>query len=91
MEFEWDPAKAAINQRRHGVSFLEAATVFADPFSVTDTDPGHSDDEDRFIIIGTSNRGTLMMVVHTVRGSRLRLISARILTHAERAQYEEGL
>ncbi|MCC7372959.1 MAG: BrnT family toxin [Chloroflexi bacterium] len=91
MEFEWDPEKAALNLRRHRVAFAEAITVFSDPLSVTDSDPDHSDDETRFIVIGTSGRGTLMMVVHTARGSRIRIISARALTRAERVQYERGL
>jgi uncharacterized DUF497 family protein len=88
MEFEWDPRKNAGNRRRHGVSFYEAATVFGDPLSMTFADPDHSAEEDRQIIIGMSDRGTLLMVAHTERGERIRIISARQLTPVERAQYE---
>ena len=90
MEFDWDPRKAASNLRRHNVSFGEAATVFSDPLSTTVPDPDHSHNEDRFITIGLSHRGRLLMVAHIERGGRLRIISARALTHTERTQYEEG-
>jgi uncharacterized DUF497 family protein len=89
MKFEWDPRKAALNLRRHGVSFQEAATVFNDPLGVPFFDPQHSDNEDRFILIGASDRGTLMMVAHTERGGRIRISSARLVTREERVQYEE--
>jgi len=91
MEFDWDPKKATSNLRRHHVSFGEAATVFRDPLSTTVPDPDHSLDEDRSITVGLSHRGRLLMVAHTERGDRVRLISARELTRTERAQYEEGL
>jgi uncharacterized DUF497 family protein len=90
MEFDWDPRKAASNLRRHNVSFGEAATVFSDPLSTTVPDPDHSLNEDRSITIGLSYRGRLLMVAHTERGDRIRIISARELTRTERAQYEEG-
>lgn len=90
MAFEWDPDKAAANLAKHGVSFSDAATAFRDPLSLTAPDPHHSDDESRFIIVGTSERGTLMMVAPTDRGERIRIISARRLTRAEREQYAEG-
>jgi uncharacterized DUF497 family protein len=90
MEFDWDPRKAASNLRRHNVSFGEAATVFSDPLSTTVSDPDHSHNEDRSITIGLSHRGRLLMVAHTERGDRLRIISARALTRKERTQYEEG-
>jgi uncharacterized protein len=90
MEFDWDPNKAASNLRRHNVSFGEAATVFSDPLSTTVPDPDHSLDEDRAITVGLSHRGRLLMVAHTERGDRIRIISARELTRTERAQYEEG-
>ena len=90
MEFDWDPNKAASNLRRHNVSFGEAATIFSDPLSTTVPDPDHSLDEDRFITVGLSHRGRLLMVAHTERGDRIRIISARELTRTERAQYEEG-
>jgi uncharacterized DUF497 family protein len=89
MEFEWDPSKAASNLRRHNVSFGEAATVFGDPLSTTVADPDHSIGEDRYITIGVSHRGRSLMVAHAEHGDRIRIISARELTPAERAQYEE--
>lgn len=89
MEFEWDPNKAQLNLRRHRVSFSEAATVFGDPLSITVPDPDHSLEEDRDITVGISQRGRLIMVAHTERSKRIRLISARQLTRAERRQYEE--
>jgi uncharacterized protein len=90
MEFDWDPNKAASNLRRHNVSFSEAATVFSDPLSMTVPDPDHSLDEDRSITVGLSHRSRLLIVAHTERGDRIRIISARELTRTERAQYEEG-
>jgi uncharacterized DUF497 family protein len=89
MEFTWDPNKAESNVRRHGVSFHEAATVFGDPLSTTVPDPDHSIEEERYIIIGTSHRGRLLMVAHVEQGNRIRIISARELTRRERRQYEE--
>ena len=89
MDFEWDPRKAEINLHKHGVSFTEAGTVFGDNLAITVPDPDHSDDEERFITIGWSNRRRLLMVSHTDRGDRIRIISARELTNAERKEYEE--
>jgi len=89
MEFIWDPNKAESNVRRHGVSFHEAATVFGDPLSTTVPDPDHSIEEERYIIIGTSHRGRLLIVAHAEQGNRIRIISARELTRRERRQYEE--
>ena len=89
-QFAWDPAKAAANVRRHRVSFEEAATAFADPWSITIPDPDHSRAEDRFILIGRSHRDRLLVVVHVERGLReLRLISARPTTRSERLTYED--
>ena len=88
--FEWDPQKADLNLRKHGVSFREASTVFADPVAVTAHDPDHSEDEDRYVTMGRSRRGRLLIVVHTDRGDRIRLINARETTSAERRNYEEG-
>ena len=89
-QFAWDPAKAAANVRRHRVSFEEAATAFADPWSITIPDPDHSRAEDRFILIGRSHRDRLLVVVHVERGLReLRLISARPATRSERLTYED--
>ncbi|MBC7263670.1 MAG: BrnT family toxin [Chloroflexi bacterium] len=89
MEFEWDPQKAAKNLRKHKVSFAEAATVFGDPLSATVSDPDHSDEEDRYIIVGMSYRFRLLIVAFAERGDRIRIISARELTRAERKAYEQ--
>jgi len=88
MEFEWDPNKAEHNLKKHGVDFVEASTVFVDPLSVTYLDPDHSAEEDRYIIIGLSNRNRLLIVAHTDRGEITRLISAREVTSPERNLYE---
>ena len=88
IEFEWDINKGRLNLRKHGVSFKEAATVFKDPLSITFADPDHSEEEDRYIIIGLSGIGRLLMVSHTNRGSRIRIIHARELTRSERETYE---
>ena len=91
IEFEWDPNKAILNLRKHGVAFKEAATVFRDPLSITIDDPDHSEDEDRFLVIVLSDAGRLSIVAHTDRGSRTRIISARELTRSEREAYEEEI
>ena len=88
MEFEWDTAKAASNLRKHGVSFREAATVFGDYFAMTVSDPDHSLEERRFITVGHSTNGRALLVAHTDRGHRVRIISARGLTLRERIEYE---
>jgi uncharacterized DUF497 family protein len=90
VDFEWDDAKAESNERRHGVSFAEAMTIFGDPLSLTGFDPGHSDEEDRYITMGTSAAGRLLIVSHTDRGDKVRLISARVATRRERRDYEDG-
>ena len=90
MQFEWDPAKAAENLAKHGVSFEEAATVFRDTLSATGTDPDHSVGEERFIIFGVSTSGRLLVVAHTEHGDIIRIISARLVTQGERKIYEEG-
>jgi uncharacterized DUF497 family protein len=89
-EFEWDPVKAASNQKKHNVSFVEAATVFFDPLSITVVDPGHSSDEKRFVITGLSYQSRPLVVVHADRGDRIRIISARRATPAEKEKYESG-
>ncbi|MBI5652518.1 MAG: BrnT family toxin [Chloroflexi bacterium] len=89
MEFEWDPRKAAMNLRKHKVSFIEAATVFKDSFSITTPDPDHSENEDRSIIVGMSDRTRLLIVSFADYGTRIRIISARTLTPTERRMYEE--
>jgi uncharacterized protein len=88
--FEWDPIKDLANQRKHGVEFAEARTVFGDPLSITVLDPDHAADEERFVIIGISSERSLLVVVHTIRGERIRLISARSATKHERRNYEEN-
>ena len=91
MQFEWDHSKASINLRKHGVSFAEAATVFADPLSMTVDDPDHSVDEDRFLIIGSALSGRLLIVSFVDRNDHIRIISARELTSAERKSYEKAI
>ncbi len=88
--FEWDKRKARRNIRNHKVSFEEASTVFGDTLSRTIDDPLHSKEEDRYVIIGQSARGRLLVVVHTIRGDSIRIISARVPTPKERKDYEEG-
>ena len=90
LQFEWDEPKARTNLAKHGVSFEEASTVFADLLSITIDDPAHSEAEDRFIILGHSHRQRLLVVVHNERGDRIRLISARRANRNERKQYEEN-
>ncbi|MBL8188752.1 MAG: BrnT family toxin [Acidobacteria bacterium] len=90
MAFDWDKKKAAENFVKHGVSFEEAETVFDDPLYVDFYDPNHSLGEHRFIIIGESAQGRLLMVSYTERGDLIRLISSRELTPTERKKYEEG-
>ena len=90
MDFEWDDAKADVNERKHGVSFTEAMTVFADSLSLTGFDPDHSEEEDRYITMGVSVAGRLLLVSHTDRGQKVRLISARKSSRRERRDYEDG-
>lgn len=90
MDFEWDLAKAELNLRQHSVSFDEAASVLGDPLALTFFDPDHSDDEDRFITMGTSRVGRVLILSHTDREDKIRIISAREATRRERRLYEEG-
>jgi uncharacterized protein len=90
LNFAWDPAKAAENLAKHGVSFEEAATVFRDTLSQTGADPDHSVGEERFVTFGLSTGGRLLVVAHTERGDTIRIISAREATPGERTIYEEG-
>jgi hypothetical protein len=87
--FEWDAKKAQANLSKHGVSFAEAVTVFGDPLSMNMPDPDHSDSEQRFIVLGMSDRFRLLVVSYTERPPRTRIISARLATRKERKQYEE--
>ena len=89
LEFEWDPVKAELNLKEHGVSFDEATTIFRDTLSITISDPDHSEYEDRFIDIGMSHRMQLLVVSYTERKDKIRIISARRATRAERKNYEE--
>lgn len=90
MHFEWDPKKAALNQRKHGVTFEEATSTLRDVFSATTRDPDHSEDEERYITFGISSQGRLLAVAHTESGDSIRIISARLATNTERQIYEEG-
>jgi len=90
MEFEWDPRKAATNEQKHGISFQQAATVFGDPLAITFADPDHSVNEQRYITFGLSSYDRFLVVAHTDRGDRIRIISARLMTHYERRIYEKG-
>ena len=90
MRFEWDPAKAADNVVKHGVSFEEAATVFRDPLSATGPDPDHSFGEERFVTFGVSTGDRLLVIAHTEQRDTIRIISARPATPGEREIYEEG-
>ena len=87
--FEWNEKKASYNKKKHKVSFEEASTVFKDLLSLTIPDPLHSEDENRMIIIGQSEKRLLLVVVHVERDSVIRLISARSATKHERKFYEE--
>jgi len=90
MRFEWDRDKAKRNLSKHGVSFEDAATAFGDPLSLTIFDPDHSDDEDRFILMGSTGAGLLVVVAHVERGGVVRIISARLASKRERRTYETG-
>jgi uncharacterized protein len=92
MRFEWDKNKAARNLSKHGVSFEEAKTVFDDSLYIDFYDPDHSEDEERYLIVGESNRGRLLILSYTERRNSVRLISAREVTRTEREAeaYEEG-
>jgi len=89
VNFEWDPAKARRNRRKHRVSFQEAATVFGDPLAMTFLDPDHSASEQRFITVGVSSTNRILIVAHADRGENVRIISARRATQIERKYYEE--
>jgi uncharacterized protein len=90
MTFEWDEAKANENLKKHKVSFDEARTVFGDPLSITIPDTEHSTGEDRYIDLGLSNRGRLLVVVYCERRpNRIRIVSSRKATSTERKDYEQ--
>jgi hypothetical protein len=89
LPFEWDEEKAEDNIRKHNISFEEAKSVFGDPFSITIDDPDHSEHEQRFIDIGYSKNGRVLVVVYTERGRKTRIISCRKATRIERRKYEQ--
>ncbi len=89
VDFEWDEAKASANQKKHGVSFLEATEVFGDEYSSTAHDPDHSYDEERFLLFGLSLQGNHLVVSFTERSDAIRIISARHMTRQERKAYEQ--
>ena len=91
MLFEWNQDKARQNFIKHVVSFEEASTVFNDSLSLTIPDPLHSEDEERFILLGYSEKNRSLVVIHTDRNDRIRIISARQATKKEKSYYEEGL
>jgi uncharacterized protein len=88
LRFEWDVEKAASNEAKHGIPFAEAATAFGDPLSLTIADPEHSLGEARFILVGLSYQGRLVVVAHVETDESIGIISARPATKAERRQYE---
>jgi uncharacterized DUF497 family protein len=91
VEFEWDSDKAITNEKKHGINFSEATTVFGDPLELTITDPEHSSGEFRFLSIGKSNAGNLLVVSYTERKqNRIRIISARKATGQEQKYYEQN-
>jgi uncharacterized DUF497 family protein len=89
LTFEWDEEKAVKNLKNHRISFEEAKTVFNDPLSITVADPDHSIDEVRYVDIGMSSQGHLLVVVYTERGQNIRLISSRRATKREQRAYEQ--
>lgn len=91
LNFEWDEEKAEANLKNHRVSFEEATTVFSDPFSITIPDPDHSAEEERYIDIGSSDRGRVLVVVYTERETMIRIISCRKAKPTEWRRYEEGI
>jgi uncharacterized DUF497 family protein len=89
--FEWSRVKAMKNALKHGVRFTDAATIFFDEYALFRSDPDHSDDEDRYILIGRTSRGGSLVVAHVYRGEKTRIISARKAKSFERSEYESGL
>ena len=89
LQFEWDEKKAKINKRKHGITFEEATTAFADELSITIDDPLHSDEEDRLVLIGQSKAFKTLIVIHVEKRESIRIISARKATRHEQKFYEE--
>jgi len=90
MRFEWDPEKARRNLAKHGVSFDEASSAFADPLSLTIDDPDHSQGEHRLLLLGEMYSGKLVVVAHLADDETVRIVSARLAERHERRTYEEG-
>ena len=91
MQFTWSRIKAALNRAKHRVEFEEAQTCFSDPRQIAFFDPDHSEDEDRELLIGHSSLGRLLIVRYTLRGSAIRVISARAATRTEARIYAQGI
>ena len=89
MRFEWDPEKARRNAAKHGVSFEEAVTAFADPLSLTVFDPDRSEGEDRYLLLGVSSAARLLVIVHVDRDEAVRIVSASLATRRERRSYAD--
>jgi len=89
LRFVWDRDKAAANLLKHGLDFHEAATAFGDTLSITIADSEHSVGEERWLLVGQSAAGRLVVVAHTERGDEIRIINARLATRRERQTYEE--
>ena len=89
LRFDWDPDKAASNEKKHGIAFSEAATAFGDPLSITIPDPEHSTGEARLILLGLTFRDRLVVVAHTETADSILIISARPATRSERRSYEQ--
>jgi uncharacterized DUF497 family protein len=90
LQFEWDDIKASSNKLKHGITFEEASTAFADELSITINDPLHSEDEKRFILLGQSKQSRTLVVVHLEKKEAIRIISARRASRLEKKFYEEG-
>jgi uncharacterized DUF497 family protein len=89
VQFVWGSRKASLNRKKHGIEFGDACTVFQDPLALTIGDPMHSLEEQRELTIGSTLKGRLIVVSHCQREGRIRIISARPVTHSERQQYEQ--
>ena len=88
MRFEWDREKAEANRKKHRVSFDEAASVFLDALSITIPDPDHSVGEHRFLTMGLSSKGRILVVAHSEQGDTIRIITSRLASASERKRYE---
>jgi uncharacterized DUF497 family protein len=89
MDFEWDPRKAENNFRKHRIEFVDTVSVFDDDRAIVIEDEHPDDSEERFVIFGMDADGRILAVAHTISGDNIRIISARLATPDERAQYED--